>query len=304
MQPPVAIPDDVAEPLTGESKTKILTREQARDMKYENSDWMDVEDAILKFLDLEVEEGDDPNIPFHYDFGSRKACEIYYFIHHEMNQFDLLKNEDDGDKVSTWFRKKDVGSIVYLPEFVLLLVRKRHMPGNLFIDYCKKDRICQFNDIKLPKISKEFFLRAQYLLEEKSIWDSDRSSLERKTSQESMQRINQELKKIGATPFDESEESNVAPTGQESSNNPSKSNATSNIRSETACQKWLISIMGGDDNKYNNDAKSTKTKKDYYADAKAQPGVTNLSWRSFERAWRNAIEKTGAEAFSKPGRKS
>ncbi|GAB0058688.1 hypothetical protein SIID45300_03042 [Candidatus Magnetaquicoccaceae bacterium FCR-1] len=76
MQNPVAIPDDVAEPLTGESKTKILTREQARDMVRENFDWWYVEHAILKFNDIEFD--DDTDIYGYLQHSSDGMMKIQY----------------------------------------------------------------------------------------------------------------------------------------------------------------------------------------------------------------------------------
>jgi hypothetical protein len=64
---------------------------------------------------------------------------------------------------------------------------------------------------------------------------------------------------------------------------------------ENRCFRWLIEEMR------KSPDSSPKSREDFLVEAKTK--FRGLSDRAFERAWKNAINQTGAEAWSKPGRR-
>jgi len=68
----------------------------------------------------------------------------------------------------------------------------------------------------------------------------------------------------------------------------------STSKDESDCIEWLISLMED-----NNSPTQSKVK--YHEDAKEK--FNNIGTRAFNRAWSAAIDTTGNENFSKPGRK-
>lgn len=70
--------------------------------------------------------------------------------------------------------------------------------------------------------------------------------------------------------------------------------ARSTIAAKGRCRDWLISLMRG--------GPKNKTKTAYAAEAKSE--FDGLSTRSFNKAWDEAIDRTGNIEWSKPGRRS
>ncbi len=66
------------------------------------------------------------------------------------------------------------------------------------------------------------------------------------------------------------------------------------IAAETRCKNWLIELMS-------KDGPPDRPKPQYRSEAKSEYSVGT---RAFDRAWQNAIAKTGNSAWSNPGRKS
>ena len=65
------------------------------------------------------------------------------------------------------------------------------------------------------------------------------------------------------------------------------------IGAERKCETWLVELMRA--------GKSTKRKHDYFEEACDH---FQVSRRSFDRAWGNAIAESGNSDWSRPGRKS
>lgn len=301
MQIPVAIPDDVAEPLTGESKTKILTREQARDMVRENFDWWYVEHAILKFNDIEFDDDTDIYGCFTTQFGWNDENTILESVYHETEKYSLDGDDNIKDQIPDWFRNTEIGIIVHLPEFALFLVREKFIPGEKFVEYCKRRNFYDFvsESIKTPSMPKEFFLRVGYLREEKASQNSNLPPTERKTARKSMKKFNEQLQAIGASPFDTDGEINISNPSPESTTSSVDEKPISSIGAEKRCKEWLTSIMK------NEKGEMTKPDKNKYLyQIEAMGKFLNLTKRAFGRAWDKAIEETGNTNFSKPGRKS
>jgi len=80
---------------------------------------------------------------------------------------------------------------------------------------------------------------------------------------------------------------------------PQNSRATT-IGAENRCQEWLVGLMSASDDPV-KPKKPKKPKKEYRTKA---INKFNVSIRGFDRAWANAIAKTGKTNWSGPGRKS
>ncbi len=72
-----------------------------------------------------------------------------------------------------------------------------------------------------------------------------------------------------------------------------KTDSAATIRDETSCQKWLEGLMA-------NKSSSDRPKRDYQSDAKQK---FNVGPKPFNRAWANALVKTGNTNWSRPGPK-
>ncbi|WP_420906410.1 hypothetical protein [Candidatus Magnetaquiglobus chichijimensis] len=153
--------------------------------------------------------------------------------------------------------------------------------------------------VRTSSMPREFFLRVDYLREEKASQNRNLSPTERKTARESMMDFNKQLQAIGAIPFDTDGEINISNPSSESTTSSVDLNQSSIIADETRCKKWLITIMRDKNGKI---IKPDSNKKSYFLEAKKK--FSNLTCRGFDRAWSNAIEETSNTFFSQPGRKS